>query len=1011
MSAPSPEYALGPRCFKKHKVLPRPHDHRSLDKPRAIPMNHSEYAAISALSTLQPAVNQEAWKVGNRPDLPPTPPNNFRHSPINPSTVPSSLSTTDSNSDTTPYAAKRSVATPPDQRSPPTPDVTPPGPAVRSPGSRSLTLDSGQSRFAVSDSRTESFKTAREEAASSDEEGARLAVGHALGSVSVPQQATLRLANSQRGPAMHPQELDLALNRLQLGRPGTQPARGRQAYVNFSRGWRPPVDTGRGRDERIVADQSKPATLEYALPLKQFSRNRATDRGPVPPTLTTKEPSSALREQSISTSSPRRSSGYVAPVPSTSNASSAVDTKRLSGQSVKSNPSTIIEAILVDRLPQRQRTLRHVPKRGSLREATSLRLSFTDKDLGAPSPEKSGSLLQTRESGSRRNSHGSSTPNSIASGRARRQVWKEGGIPVVVVPDRRSSSNSRSGQRHSLRSTSSRRSRRAPSPGSSPEVSPTRNTPPVVDSPQRGRRPEVDRAASEQRTIDFPPTPPARSSSFSAHLSREGSNLVLLEDLGQSSHNLQQHAQVGNSQHTTSPAHEREPNLPTEKDPQFPGFIRSEDDKHDECNDLLSLGRHDDTLSSRKFSSRNTPFSIASFDTSGTAPEVSEAFAVHMYPHQNSSVLMVDHQPKPASLEQTDVGANTAKLRVKPTIRTTSPGGGPVTPPRQASDDELDSPLRNPRPPPPPPKQPPAINFIPATPSGLTPAQEKLVQLGNYFERTEEAPSRRPSIMRRAFGGRRHSIDYSPSAARSPGFLTRTLSLSRNVRRPSEVVKPTNPDADPAYPKKGAPPAEEDKLHPFWQPSPLDDGPVRGSEHIPGTESHRFECCSHVDPWARYPKRSLSTRMKRTFAIFPISDDDRSSMQAHGPDRRVIRRTPSGNLKVVSRRSSMESSRAHESGRDSHRPDYRMNERRSFWRRGSLRRSASHKQMRRSASQSRWGGMQSLPRILSERRREKRSQELRQMISGPKDVRDGVQDLIEPKGKRIQQRGEDYSLI
>jgi hypothetical protein len=34
------------------------------------------------------------------------------------------------------------------------------------------------------------------------------------------------------------------------------------------------------------------------------------------------------------------------------------------------------------------------------------------------------------------------------------------------------------------------------------------------------------------------------------------------------------------------------------------------------------------------------------------------------------------------------------------------------------------------------------------------------------------------------------------------------------------------------------------------------------------------------------------------------------------------------------------------------------------------------------------------PRRLSERRREKRTQELRRMISGPKEVRDGVGDVI-----------------
>lgn len=39
-------------------------------------------------------------------------------------------------------------------------------------------------------------------------------------------------------------------------------------------------------------------------------------------------------------------------------------------------------------------------------------------------------------------------------------------------------------------------------------------------------------------------------------------------------------------------------------------------------------------------------------------------------------------------------------------------------------------------------------------------------------------------------------------------------------------------------------------------------------------------------------------------------------------------------------------------------------------------------------------GLQNLPRRLSERRREKRSNELRQKISAPREVRDGVGDVI-----------------
>ena len=39
-------------------------------------------------------------------------------------------------------------------------------------------------------------------------------------------------------------------------------------------------------------------------------------------------------------------------------------------------------------------------------------------------------------------------------------------------------------------------------------------------------------------------------------------------------------------------------------------------------------------------------------------------------------------------------------------------------------------------------------------------------------------------------------------------------------------------------------------------------------------------------------------------------------------------------------------------------------------------------------------GLHNLPRMISERQREKRSRELRDKISGPREVRDGVGDVI-----------------
>lgn len=215
--------------------------------------------------------------------------------------------------------------------------------------------------------------------------------------------------------------------------------------------------------------------------------------------------------------------------------------------------------------------------------------------------------------------------------------------------------------------------------------------------------------------------------------------------------------------------------------------------------------------------------------------------------------------------------------------------------------------------------------FIPATPSGYTPAADKHVQMGNYFEATGEKPPRRPSIVKRALNRRRNSLEYPPSASKAPGFLTRTFSLSRNVRKaPGGVGRPSlNPDMEgrATYPQAEDAPAEEDKLHPFWRPQWDDNySDDYGSEDDHDERVYRYP---PIDNRPSMPKRSLSERMKRTFAVFPVQDNQYYYVDdSRGPERRTIRRTPSGNLRVMRRRSSAESiEQMHEQARPSTAPE------------------------------------------------------------------------------------------
>ena len=147
--------------------------------------------------------------------------------------------------------------------------------------------------------------------------------------------------------------------------------------------------------------------------------------------------------------------------------------------------------------------------------------------------------------------------------------------------------------------------------------------------------------------------------------------------------------------------------------------------------------------------------------------------------------------------------------------------------------------------------------------------------------------------------------------------------------------------------------------------------------------------------------------MKRTFAILPIEDeydDYYPAPDGEAPDRRTIRRTPSGNLRVMKHRRSLESVRQHPppDTRPYTAPDMDSPHRSLFfWRSPSQSRTGlKEKEKEKAEGEAKTnflpalGGKMNIPRRLSERRREKRGKELRQLISGPSEVRDGVRDVI-----------------
>jgi hypothetical protein len=155
--------------------------------------------------------------------------------------------------------------------------------------------------------------------------------------------------------------------------------------------------------------------------------------------------------------------------------------------------------------------------------------------------------------------------------------------------------------------------------------------------------------------------------------------------------------------------------------------------------------------------------------------------------------------------------------------------------------------------------------------------------------------------------------------------------------------------------------------------------------------------------------------MKKTFAVLP-SDDSEEDFY-HADERRTIRRTQSGNLRVMRHRASLDSvgERSRTTARRGTDRPYTAPERheKSFWRSPSVRRARSHGGSRSDAQKAETekkgflptisntiGELGNLSRRFSERRREKRSEVLRRKISGPREVRDGVGDVIRRRSFR-----------
>ncbi|KAK2681094.1 hypothetical protein RAB80_002887 [Fusarium oxysporum f. sp. vasinfectum] len=945
--------------FKKHKILPRPRSERTSELPIRVssPLTRHDLATNTSVSgngkhpSSPRTLKHQSRRISSGPDLPPTPPRHSRQPSENSSGKTNSPAATDIALRTPQRSHLRPPTTPPNQKSPPTPDVTPPHSTSRPELLRPIASDRAGSSTTAGESQSGSFTTAREEPLSSEDEDKPV--------VNQNSRPAVRKIFDPSPRIDRPENLDLALGNLAPHSEGSSTSRSPAGdWAHNDSDWGSVSEVEQEWDhnlQRLVTVKKRPEAL--IMPRLSPNRARVVEPNIIIPTQAAK----AVRGMPL-----------------------------MSAISTKSTVSTVVEAYLLDTVPKRQRTLRHVRKQTILRDRTNESSTSTANSLKSDRSHTDPRGRNRPTAPKSESQSSNATLNSISSSRARREVWKAGGIPVVVVPGRLSSHKTKS-REPSLRSHSSRKSSRTTSASPTLNDRSTKDEPPIVRRQLRGRSYSMSES-SDERTMDYPPIVPARSSSLSAPTSRNGSRASSLTTESMKLHNALQ--EYLNKKKDTP----RVPDLRLSEETPVARTFSNASESHRRS----SSERHDDFLNAKGYGSQNTPFSLASVDTNGTNPVVSEALAVQMYPHQNSSLLMIDHS-KPS--ESPDETQSEAEEDLDVPMPTDSSEDIPTTPPQpKFSLDDVDSPLRNPRAPPEPPNHPPVINLIPATPSGTTPAHEKMAQMGNYFESMNEKPPRRPSVVRRAFNRtRRHSVDYTPSTRRPSSFLSRTLSLSRTGR----IRGMPTMEREPAYLSSDDSPVEENKLHPFWRPQWSsedsdecdgycdDDCDLHWSDEL-GDQTYRYP---PVDNRPKGPQRSFSSRMKRTFAVLPPRDGSYyTSYDWPTTERRTIGRTPSGNLRVMRHRSSLESLRRNYN--DDERPHSADGEvKRSFWRANNIHRRAN-KEKRRLSLGSKLEELQNLPRKFSERRREKRSQELRKKISGPKEVRDGVGEVIRSSAAR-----------
>lgn len=499
------------------------------------------------------------------------------------------------------------------------------------------------------------------------------------------------------------------------------------------------------------------------------------------------------------------------------------------------------------------KTLRHTRKQIGLRDSIgqpiqcSLAVINTNSDNSQPQL-KTSELVHPSIASS-----GSVSPK--LSSIYRKEIIKNGGIPVLVIPERTSCGKSH--KTLSLRTTSSRQTRRSLAPNVLPASDCNtfhEENSQILNVWKNDLFLSSPKSECNETTKNFKSSIPIPDSVSTFH-----SSLCTSRASSLTTESLRTHNQL------------LAMNLvPTADSYSCPGSFTNSSKSLSESSEHVSANYHGYSNHNHMLSDYVTPYSQSSYETAGTTAEVSEALAVSLFPHQTRSIMVKQHRNFPGSMSHpatlnpecmTNIESIDSDKREMPTTSLVPPLDSEVdlfSVPESEIKDELVP--RNPGEL----IEPPVILFHPPTPrtadrespstseSSLSEPEllEKQISLSSF-------PTSLSSKFEK-FSPCTRTISNEAQSAYQQRFSQHTLNeeyISSGVSSISDIV----PD--------------QSKLHPFWRPTKFWDDQEDFSH-----DSDHNQLPSHR--WKNSHCKTLSSRLKRSIRVLPLQKSREASSKS-----------------------------------------------------------------------------------------------------------------------------------